>query len=412
MQDSQIYMKELLVGFIRHTSTPEQVETLYRFIAQAPDAYRQLMLDPDIVQLARENAARPAPLLRPAADQRILEQLRVYADHHREAATASPAGKIVPLPNRRWKPVAAAVLVAGVAVAAIFYTGRTHSGQPLALETPVADIHAPAATKATIQLADGTKVPVDSLQKGLLARQGNVQLVKLGNGQVSYRAAPGETAIRYNTLANPRGSGVVDMLLSDGSHVWLNAGSTLTYPVAFPGGERKVTLQGEAYFEIAQDPSRPFYVSKGNTEIRVLGTHFNMNAYDDDTEIKVTLLEGAVSVANGSPATARQEVVLKPGQQALAGAQSGKPQVLSHVDVEAVTAWKEGFFNFNKVALEDVMRQLSRWYDVEIVYQGVVQSRMLGGEMQRNLNLSDVLDGLKDIGVHCKIEGRKIIVMP
>jgi ferric-dicitrate binding protein FerR (iron transport regulator) len=326
------------------------------------------------------------------------------------------AGSVVPLPNRRRRlgwVAAAAVLVAGITTALIVSSVRRSSAprQDVASQPLPSDVKAPRTSRATITLANGQQVALDSLNKGLLALQGNIKLVKLSDGQIAYQAASGQIIREalYNTLYNPRGSKVINITLSDGSHVWLNAGSSINYPVAFVGKERKVAITGEAYFEVFHDASRPFYVRKGNVEVKVLGTHFNVNAYDDEASIKVTLLEGAVRVLN---------VTLSPGQQALVAVTGRKDDenaslhIISNPDLEAVMAWKEGLFNFNKVPLQDVLRQLARWYDVDVEYQGAVTTKILGGEMQRDLNLSEVLDGLRDIGVHFRIEGKKLIVMP
>ncbi len=432
MQHSQAYYKDLLSGFIRNSITVDRVKELYLFIEQEPEMYERLMQDPDIIGVIEQNADQSSAELQPAAGHRIREYLLAHADTQVRSEDETPGtGKIVPPPDRslRWGWVAAAaVLIIGLTTALIVSSSRRSSAsrQDVASQPMPSDVKAPQINRATITLANGQQVALDSLNKGVLALQGNVKLVKLDDGQIAYQASSGEVIreVQYNTLYNPRGSKVIDMGLSDGSHVWLNAGSSLTYPVAFIGKERKVAITGEAYFEVSHDAATPFYVSKGNVGVMVLGTHFNVDAYDDEDEIKVTLIQGLVKVVNtsdGGSSSDRQSsslssVMLNPGQQAAVAVEkriTATPiRIVPHPDLEAVMAWKDGLFNFNKVSLQDVMRQLARWYDVEVEYQGAVTTKTLGGEMQRDLNLSEVLDGLRDIGVHFRIEGKKLIVMP
>lgn len=321
----------------------------------------------------------------------------------------------------RW--AAAAVIVFAIATIAVVVSSDRHSSDAELVSENKTDVPAPRINKAMITLSDGRTVALDSLNSGMLVQQGNVTVTKTAGGKIVYSGQA--TEMLYNTLTNPRGSKVIDVALADGSHVWLNAGSSVTYPIDFIGKERKVTITGEAYFEVAHDETKPFYVSKGEMEVKVLGTHFNVNAYEDERDIKVTLLEGSVKV-NAGAAT----VLLKPGEQGIvpantaavfvpSGRQLKTPgtgsgngiYVTSNIDLDAVMAWRSGMFNFSKVSLQEVMRQLSRWYDVEIEYQGEIAPRKFSGKIQRDLHLSEVLDGLKDIGVHFKIEGKKLTVM-
>lgn len=411
---SDSYYKGLLSGFIIETISIDQVRELYLFIEAQPLAYEALMNDPEITDLIQQKANSSVVGLPPTADQRIRDNLQAYAESH--------TSRVVPLKsrNRRWKwTAAAAILVIGLTTAVLMVSDRRrHSSDRLPEDgSVVTAIKAPQSNRATIRLANGQQVALDSLQKGVLAQQGDVQLVKLADGQIAYQGATGAATgeLQYNTLYNPRGSKVIDMALSDGSHVWLNAGSSISYPVSFIGRERKVSIAGEAYFEIAADAAKPFLVSKGGMSVKVLGTHFNVDAYDDANDSKVTLLEGSVKVSNTNGGTTGpgrlSEVVLKPAQQAVLTGETGPVGVVDRPDLEAVMAWKNGLFNFNKISLQDAMRQLARWYDVEVEFQGAELSRTLGGEMQRDLSLSEVLDGLRDIGVHFRIEGKKIIVL-
>lgn len=270
------------------------------------------------------------------------------------------------------------------------------------------DVKAPESNRAMITLADGRKIFLDEAGNGELANVNGVKLVKLEDGKIEYMslAALGMTKEMYNTLSNPRGSKVIDMTLSDGSHVWLNAGSSVTYPVAFVGNERKVSITGEAYFEVAPDKSKPFYVIKGDVNVQVLGTHFNMNAYEDELDIKLTLLEGSVKVTNKL-----RSLTIKPNQQAISNV-NGELLIVNNPDLEAVMAWKNGNFQFNGAGINEVMKQLARWYDVEIEIKGNIPEHF-GGTISREVNVSKVFEMLRLTGeLNYKIEGRKIIVIP
>lgn len=312
--------------------------------------------------------------------------------------------------NIFWKRVAVAASVMLVTLIAANYFFTKNKGVETTVQTPAnQDVKAPETNRAMITLASGQQIYLDSVGNGTMAMQGNVQIVKLANGQIGYQPASSNSTaeIIYNTLTNPRGSKVVNMVLSDGSKVWLNAGSSLTFPVAFPNSERNVSITGEAYFEIVHDASKPFIVAKKDVSVHVLGTHFNVNSYDDEDAVKVTLLEGKVNVVAGG-----NSKIIRPGQQAQVALFGNENIMVNQVDVEQVMAWKNGLFSFDEVGLREVMKQLERWYDVSVEYQGNIANLKFGGDIERSLSLSQVLEVLENSGVHFKIEGRKIIVLP
>jgi transmembrane sensor len=267
-------------------------------------------------------------------------------------------------------------------------------------------ISAPQTNRAVITLANGQQVFLDSMGNGAVASEGDVQVTKLAGGKIAYTGT--STQISYNTLANPKGSRVINMTFSDGSRVWLNAGSTLRYPVAFVGKERKVEISGEAYFEVAHNSAMPFIVQKMRDDVRVkvLGTHFNVNAYDDETATRVTLLEGAVQVGG------RETALLRPGQQAVCRPDA-RLTIHDNVDLDEVMAWKNDRFLFGEKAdIGAIMRQISRWYDVEVDFKGQIDQH-LGGSISRHENVDAVLDMLEKTGaVRFRIDGRKVTVMP
>jgi transmembrane sensor len=264
----------------------------------------------------------------------------------------------------------------------------------------------PGGNKAILTLSDGSTVILDDAKNGQVAQQGGVQVSKLAKGQLVYNASAGKpTEVVFNTLTTPRG-GQFKLTLPDGSEVWLNAASSITYPTAFVSNERKVEISGEAYFEIMHNAAKPFKVSVNGMEVKVLGTHFNINAYNDEASVKTTLLEGSVSLIKGDAVA-----MLKSGQQAQLG-NSENIKVIDNVDVDQVVAWKNGYFSFNRADLKTVMRQIARWYDVEISYEGKIPERQFGGKIDRNSNASEVLRILEESKVHFRIEEKKIIVRP
>ena len=315
---------------------------------------------------------------------------------------------------KRYRWAAAALLL--LAATAVLFTMRNTNHQDITGKgrqpSPVYDA-APGKNGALLTLADGSTVLLDSAGNGTVATQGNTKVV-LNNGQLSYEPEKGSTAIAFNTMTTPRGR-QFQLILPDGSRVWLNAASSITYPTSFTEQERKVTITGEAYFEInhlqdAGGKKVPFVVNAAGCQVEVLGTHFNVNSYKDEESIKTTLLEGKVKITPvlSSQPIANSSQLLSPGQQAQLS--NNKLSVINNPDIEAVVAWKNGLFNFHKADLPTLMRQLSRWYDVDIVYQGTIPGRLFGGEIERNLHLSQVLKILSKMGIICTIEGKKLIV--
>lgn len=269
---------------------------------------------------------------------------------------------------------------------------------------------APGGNKAILMLADGSRIVLDAAKNGELTQQGNIIVKKEKDGLLTYRVQPGSTEEQQketalNSIATPRG-GQYQVVLPDGSKVWLNAASTLKFPTVFTSNERSVGLIGEAYFEIAKDPSKPFRVTSAGQTVEVLGTHFDVNAYDDEPVIKTTLLEGSIKLNSGS-----KTAVLKPGQQATLSPSGLTPiRVKSDIDVSSVMAWKNQLFEFNHDNIQTIMRQISRWYDVDITYEGNIPEDRFEGKISRNVDVSQILKILELSGVNFRIEGKKIIV--
>ena len=336
----------------------------------------------------------------------MLEQI------HKKVGIQDVTTSVISIKRRNyWSRIAVAasiLIVVGISSYFLFTDQSAVQNRVVEIEKQ-SDIKAPETNRAMITLSDGRKIYLDSLGNGMLASQSGTNVIKTADGQIAYQIANGgilqET--QYNTLTNPRGSNVIDMTLSDGSRVWLNAGSSVTYPVSFAGNERIVSISGEAYFEIVHNASKPFKVTKGDLEVAVLGTHFNVNAYEDESEIKVTLLEGLVKVStNKQP---NNSTILKPGQQSII-TPNAIPTTLSNVDIDQVMAWKNGLFTLKGTRMEDLMRQVGRWYGVEVEYTGKVPVRKFGGTISRKVNLSTLLKALNEQGVNITLEDKKVIV--
>ncbi|MEP7258910.1 MAG: FecR family protein [Flavitalea sp.] len=287
---------------------------------------------------------------------------------------------------------AAAILLCFGISAYYFSFKKTATQAPLVVAMPSApaskDI-APGMNKAILTLSNGEQVILDNTHKKIIS-DGGVEINKQG-GELIY----GRTdIIAFNTMTTPRG-GQYKLSLPDGTKVWLNAASSITYPTVFTNNERKVFITGEAYFEVAKNAQLPFRVQlPDQSQVQALGTQFNVNAYADEPLMTTTLLEGSVKIDNS---------ILKPGEAYRAGK-------VSKANTEAAVAWKNGVFIFYKADLQSVMRQLSRWYDVDVKYEGNIRIRTFSGKIERDLSLSDLLDGLKRTDVHFRIEGKKLIV--
>ncbi|MGN6416285.1 MAG: FecR family protein [Pseudobacter sp.] len=302
--------------------------------------------------------------------------------------------------STKWKWVAAAILLLTVAGAGWWMLRPTSSPIAIFQQNPVL----PGTDKATLTRADGTVISLDSIQQQQF-NQGSSNVTQR-SGELEYTPSNVKTEeIWWNKLTVPRG-GQFRLKLADGTKVWLNASSSIEYPVSFVG-ERKVRITGEAYFEIAANANHPFIVSvNDHTDVLVLGTQFNINAYTDEPAIRTTLLQGAVQVRSD-----KNKKELQPGET-VSITTSGAFVLEKNVNTEQAVAWKNGLFNFNKADLQTVMKQLARWYDIDIVYAGDIPKRRFGGELQRKLNLSDVLEFLKESGLKFKLENRTLTIFP
>jgi len=336
----------------------------------------------------------------------VKEQVRLAIyERLQESIQATPVKKWIPV--RYWLAAASVLLIFSVSL--LLYKNK-EAVQKLAKNSRQHDKSSilPGSNKAILTLADGSKITLGNSGHGTITHQGLATINKLNNGQLVYNInnkLPQGT-ILYNTATTPRG-GQYEVILSDGTKVWLNAASSLKYPVAFSGKERHVELTGEAYFEVAKNKNMPFSIAVKGSSIEVLGTHFNVMAYDDDKHMVTTLLEGAVKLKKGN-----SEALLKPGQQAIMLDGQIAYQV-SDANTEAAVAWKNGYFVFDNEGIESIMKKIARWYDVDVSYEGAVTDQSFGGTVSRFSNVTELLNILELTGtIHFKIEGRMITVMP
>jgi len=310
-----------------------------------------------------------------------------------------------------WVASIAAALVVIFFAAIIHFHLKKHQSPSFAAgihkKHKVNDV-APGGDKAMLTLADGSKVVLNDAKDGIIANQGLTRLNKTNAGQLVYEADQSSKAapVVYNTITTPKG-GQFRIVLSDGTKVWLNAASSITFPTTFSATERKVTITGEVYFEVAKNKRVPFRVITGKQEVEDVGTCFNIKAYDDEHSISTTLVEGAVKITSG-----QQSALLQPGQQANLPNRELEPISVKTVNTETVLAWKNGNFEFESEELHAIMRQVARWYDIKVIYEGNVKPRRFTASVPRNVNLSELLEMLKFMGVNFRIDGQAVVVSP
>src|SRR5436190_3471472 len=314
---------------------------------------------------------------------------------------------VVPLMRRNWLRLAAAAVFVLAVIGAYLLVNQHPVELPVANNQHQTNDILPGGNKAVLTLSDRSDINLESVSNGTIVTEGDTKISKLNDGQLVYNILEEKpTQVLYNTVTTPRG-GHYQLLLSDGSKVWLNSASTIRFPVSFAGDTRKVEVSGEAYFEVAKDPSRPFKVDvAGKNEVEVLGTHFNINSYEDSGSITTSLLEGRVKVTSLKTGESK---LITPGQQAQLN-ENG--QIAIHkADIDKVMAWKNGYFNFDGADTRIVMQFVSRWYDVDVVYEGKIPQKEFVGEIEKNLNLSQVLKILEKNDLQFRLEGKKLVVL-
>ncbi|MET3879839.1 FecR domain-containing protein [Chitinophaga sp. OAE865] len=385
MSKEKDHYRQLLQRFLDNNCTPAETAELLDFLQQ--DASNRVLLEE-----MNASFGRPATGHTGSWQERVKEKLLL----------ATQPVKVVSF-YKKWLPVAAAaVLLLAIATAGWQYYHTTKNTRPVPTLVEAHRDVLPGGNKASLTLANGATIILDSTVNDAIPSQGATKVIRI-NGQLKYDAGQAtNAAVVYNTLATPRG-GQFKIELPDGTLVWLNAASSLRFPTAFNGKERTVILNGEGYFEVAHRDNMPFKVQLGNGMVEVLGTHFNVMAYPNEANAKTTLLEGAVKVTHQS-----QTVRLVPGQQASWEADGNI--VTGRADTEEAVSWKEGYFQFNRAPLTDVMRQLQRWYNVEVRYEGNIVKREFWGKIPRNVKLSEALKILELSNIPYSMRGDTIII--
>lgn len=386
MDKSRLYY--LMRQHSLNAATPAEQKELSDYLAQAQDdeLFAEVMME----QMENPSQTNPQPYAHLA--QKAIQQTR----------------KVHPITKTKWRWAAAAACLLLFAAAAFLLNKPNHTApQTLAKRTanPTPPIP-PGTTGALLTLADGSTVSLDSLGNGKIASQNGADII-LHKGKLAYnKTTTNPSALLYNTLSTPRGK-QYRVQLPDGTEVWLNAASSIRFPTAFENDQRVVHLTGEAYFEVAKDPSRPFKIQLDQqTQINVLGTHFNVNAYKNEPKITTTVLEG--SIRFNADATKTQ--TLQPDQQTIFDNNTHELAFEPKAETAKALAWKNGIFDFNNAGMKETMQQLERWYDIDVAYEGPIPDITFYGKMTRNITLNDLLVILEKSGVHFQLDGRKLIV--
>lgn len=382
-------LNQLFQQYLRGTISPGDLKQLQQLVQddQHSEAFHQLL----------EEAYTNPELKNEQSDSRA-----AWKEFQERLEGQSPANGKVHLFRSGWFRAAAAVLVLAAATAVWLLVTEKDKKQEVAVNGPVQQDAAPGKQGAVLQLADGSLISLDSLANGRIADANGIA-VNLKDGSLSYGKATG-TTVSYNTLSTPNGR-QFKLVLPDGSKVWLNAASSIRYPTAFTDKQRKVEIDGEAYFEITKNEAQPFIVSKEAVDMTVLGTSFNAKLYKNEAVAAITLVTGKLQVQQQS---LEKALVLNPGTQAIL--KDNKMSLNTTPDLNDVLAWKDGKFSFNKAGVEEVMNQLSRWYDVSIRYEGKIPVRSFTGKIPMDLQLSEVLELLSKNNILGTINGKELMV--
>jgi ferric-dicitrate binding protein FerR (iron transport regulator) len=390
--DTRQRINDLFEKYLNGTCTQAEWEELMVLIDGLAEEEFEL-LDTSLQKLWLKAGTGELPSRSKIADREKIYASIVNHDHVPEA----------PVRAIKWKTWAVAAAVIGaLIISGIYYKYNVKTEQPIAKNSTPEKIK-PGINKAVLTLANGKRVVLDSSANGARYQQGKAIALNQ-NGALSYHTASDEKAApSYNDVTTARAN-EYHLTLPDGTKVWLNASSSLHFPTTFNADSRTVELKGEAYFEVAKDKTKPFHVMVNGTEVVVLGTHFNINAYDDEAELKTSLLEGSVKINHQVKSS-----ILKPGQEANV-TRNGELNI-ADANVELAVAWKNGFFQFDRASLPAIMRQISRWYDLDIVYSGKIPDRLFKGKIQRSLPLSGILNILKKGDVNFNLNGHTLTVL-
>ena len=415
-------VKDLLNKYLCNELSATEQQQLDAWINESEDnrLFFKRIAQPENIEQELRLYFQSRNRIRIALKNKIPSLLIDEPSYLQDGETAKSTRVIYLLRKARWAAAAILLIAAGLATYWLMQQKKPAAQPRIVSNTPEIK---PGKNGAVLQLNDGSQLVLDSMNNGEIATQNGVS-VQLQNGRLAYNTAAHKGGIMYNTLSTPKGR-QFQLRLPDGTLVWLNAGSSITYPTTFTGKHRLVKVTGEAYFEVAHNKEIPFRVNvDGNETVEVLGTHFNINAYRNEPYLLTTLLEGSVRVNSAIPYKSGQggngqSAILKPGEQAaLAVAHSPlathhSPLTIDHSpDTEKVLAWKNGMFNFDGAKLDEVMRQLERWYDIEVVYESKIPDITFGGKITKGVSLEGLLVLLQRAGVHFRLENRKLVISP
>jgi len=396
MNQHTIRFSILLNRYLEKTATTAELHELADLLAVLDEKEIEQVLKP-IYQQQTNDPVSFSDIQSDAILARILKQ-----------SDSLKSRSLIKYPKRNLKPLlhmAIAALVAGITFSFIYFFSRTPSDESikhLAGENIIKDI-SPGGNRATLKMANGRVILLDTTKNGILAKDQAVEVTKVADGKLTFHTRGKTYPQAFNSISTPRG-GQYQITLPDGSRVWLNAETSLKFPSQFIGSERLVQLDGEAYFEIAKQVDKPFKVQTNHLEVQVLGTDFNLSDYHGDDTPKATLIQGSVKIKSGS-----QTQLLKPEQQVVL-TKNRQLKLVTNIDIETEIAWKNGVFLFKDASLDKVMHDISRWYDIEVAYQGAVPKKLVNGTVPRHVYLSEFMNMLAYMGIHYKMDGRKIII--
>jgi hypothetical protein len=400
MNTSRLRLSYLFNCHYNKTATPQESDELFAIIA-AGKKDQELS---DLIHAAWNDLHLDAPFFNSTKTELILNNILASDIAKKENKQAKPIRNL--LLWAKFPAAAVGLLFLSFGVYNYLHKKRSVVEKSITKINPLQHDALPGGNKAVLTLANGKTIILDNAQNGTLAKQGNTTVNKTAEGKLVYNLsniADDNAVPSINTISTPRG-GEYQVILPDGTKVWLNAASSLRFPTRFTGNSRNVEITGEAYFEVTKNKLMPFKVKTNRADIEVLGTHFNVMAYGDENLMKTTLLEGAVNIKSGSVT-----YKLKPGQQAQVNA-TGNTKVTSDIDVDDEVAWKNGIFQFRGAGIDVILRQASRWYDVNVTYKGKVPPREFTGRLSRNVKASELLNMIKYTGIDLHIEGKNIIV--
>lgn len=375
--------------------------------------YLQVSETDDIIDVIKEEMHRlqDGPEFKGLIKQEVWQHIKSDPRFTEKTFPSDEKTKVVKLYQRNWLKAVAAILIVSAGLGLFVMNRKIKTQAADITQNPAGLLIVPGGNKATLTLSTGKVIQLDTAGNGLIASAGKAKVLKKSNAQLVYEHPSAHPSLAdnrapvYNILSTPKG-GIFQVVLPDGTKVWLNSASSLKFPIEFTGNERRVSLTGEAYFEVAKNKDKPFFVDINKAQVRVLGTHFNIAAYQDDNDITTTLLEGAVQVKSNTQLSA-----IKPGEQAVIDNNTNTIRVKT-ANIEQTMAWKNGYFKFADEDIRSIMKQLSRWYDFDVEYRDEFPNVRLGGTFYRSKSINELLSYMEEVGkIHFKVEGRRIVVM-